>query len=173
MSYVQTGDQNVRLALLKYYSSECLAHSTYIISLTIAFAATCSFLFPLIGSLDFLQKWFVYFVIWAILEAFAFIMLYMVGRTFWWGYLVTGLLKVKPKAKKDIKLEEGTIITLLGQIHEACADYVKDTAKKRVGMKFAKHFSSFRIMKKLLILYVVTVGITFLVFFVTFALDCP
>ena len=164
-------EQDARLGLLRYYSFECVTRGTYILSLAVAFVAVGTFIFPYFSSLGLpssIQDW----LKWTILEGFLFAAIYFIGRTFWWGYLITGLLVVKPKTESEYgKLEEGTTLTLLRQIHDASAEYVSKS--KRVGMRLAKHFSSFSVLKIMLVFYVNIVTVTLLYFLIVFGLGCP
>lgn len=121
--------QDARIALLKSYSSQCTAHGVYIVAIAFGFfslveitrSIASSPLFSelsrdIISSLTF--------------SGFIVLAIYVLGRTFLWGYLRAAVINVKPKKEDEMKREsERTTVTFMQQLHVACSDYVKERHK--------------------------------------------
>ena len=123
--------QDARMALLSYYSSECIAHGAYLVALAVGFlglveatphilefaASVVSPTLPegLVRSvmLGLMASGFIVFVV------------YVLGRAVLWGYLRSAILNVKPKGGSRVEFEPGTTVTFMQQLHEACLDYVE------------------------------------------------
>lgn len=114
-------EQDARTALLRYYSSECVAHGAYILTIALGIYG----LFEVLPNLSTVQ---IKNVIMSLgLSAFFALGITIVGRLFFWGYLASAVLRVKPSQK--VILEEGTTVTLLDRLHKACSEYVKKKHK--------------------------------------------
>jgi len=112
---------NARAALLKYYSSECMAHGTYIITVAIGLFGFVQVL-PVIMPLEILQRVVLLGLISSILATLT---VHILGRALFWGYLASEILRVVPKKESEIKSEEGTTATSLQLLHQACAEHVR------------------------------------------------
>jgi len=143
MSSTQTYEQNARMALLKYYSSECTAHGTYILTAVIALFAFLHFL-PFAGHPN---KMVNASIVASILSCFSTALTHFIGRSLFWGYLASNILCVKPRSyektterlKQWIKRAGNTYLasnTYLARLHFACSDYV--TNKYRIVGKFSR-----------------------------------
>jgi len=136
--------QDARMALLRYYSSECVAHSIYLLALAITFLAFVE-LTPHV--LEFMTS-FVFStlpkesVIIAILSlvasSFIISFVYILGRTIVWSYMRSAILGVKPKESEVTYDPDKITLTFILQLHEGCLDYVK----KKHG--FWRHFYGLR-----------------------------
>jgi len=112
---------NARAALLKYYSSECMVHGTYIITIAIGLFGFVQVL-PFIMPLEILKRVVLLGLISSILATLT---IHILGRTFLWGYLASEILRVVPKKESEIKTAEGTTVTSLQLLHQACTEYVR------------------------------------------------
>jgi hypothetical protein len=123
--------QDARIALLRYYSSECVAHSAYLIALAITLLAfveltpyilefATNFVFPT------LPKESVTIIILSLVaSSFIISFVYVLGRTIVWSYMRSAILGVKPKETEVTYDPDRTTLTFLLQLHEGCLDYVK------------------------------------------------
>lgn len=128
--------QDARIALLRYYSFQCVAHGAYLVAIAVGlfslvqltpsileFAASVTLLpvpSEIVTSILFSL----------ILSGFVVAIAYVIGRTFFWGHLATSILHVKPKEESEVEREsDKTTITFLQQLHLACLDYVKEKHK--------------------------------------------
>jgi hypothetical protein len=124
--------QDARMALLRHYSSECIAHGTYLVALAVAFLGFVEFtpyILEFVTSVVFptLPERFVTVII-SSLVASVFIVLvaYTLGRTIVCGYMRSTIISVKPKKENEVTYDpETTTATFLLQLHEGCLDYVK------------------------------------------------
>lgn len=119
--------QDARMALLGYYSSECIAHGAYLLALAVGFLGLVEaaprilgFASPALSGglvrramLGLMASGFVVFVV------------YVLGRVVVWGYLRSAIVNVKPKEGSGVGFEPGTTVTFMQQLHEACLDYVE------------------------------------------------
>lgn len=123
--------QAARMALLSYYSSECIAHGAYIVALTIGFLGlveatphilefATSVVSPTLPE-ELVRR----IVLGLIASGFIVLVVYVLGKAVVWGYLRSAILNVKPKEGGEMKLEQGTTATFMQQLHESCLDYVK------------------------------------------------
>ncbi|MFB0501893.1 MAG: hypothetical protein ACETVP_05425 [Candidatus Bathyarchaeia archaeon] len=121
--------QDARIALLKYYSSECVAHGAYVVAIAVGFFGFVGFT-PIITSVNFLlftSELARGIVASLMLSVFIILFIYVVGRTFFWGYLTTAILSVKPKGESEVEFEaERTTVTLIQRLHLACVDCVRE-----------------------------------------------
>jgi len=123
--------QDARMALLSYYSSECIAHGAYLVALAIGFLglveATPHILeFATSVFSPTLPEEFVRRIILGLMASgFIVLVIYVLVRAVVWGYLRSAIVKVKPKGGNGVKFEPGTTVTFMQQLHEACLDYVK------------------------------------------------
>ncbi|MDH5437274.1 MAG: hypothetical protein OEX76_00045 [Candidatus Bathyarchaeota archaeon] len=123
--------QDARIALLKYYSSECVAHGAYLIALAVGFFGLVQ-VASLITSVDFLSFTELAGGIIAnlMLSIFIVLIIYILGRTFFWGYLRTVVLNVKPKEESEVEFEaKRTTVTFIQRLHVACFEYVREKHK--------------------------------------------
>lgn len=124
--------QDARIALLKYYSSECVAHGAYLVAIAVGFFALVE-VAPLMTGVDFLpftSELARGIVASLMLSVFIILFIYVLGRTFFWGYLTTVILSVKPKGKNEVEFEaERTTVTFIQRLHVACVDYVREKHK--------------------------------------------
>ena len=123
--------QDARMALLRRYSSECIAHGVYLVALAVGFfglvEATPHILkFATSVAFPTLSEELVSSTILSLMvSVFIVLVVYVLGRTIFWGYLTSAILDVKPKGGSGVKSEPGrTTVTFLRQLHEACLDYV-------------------------------------------------
>ena len=135
--------QDARMALLKYYSSKCIAHGAYLTAIAVAF-------YGFIKSIPFILDPTINIIILPLtteimksitisltLSGFIVLTVYILGRTFFWSHLTTAILNVKPKEKNEVKCEpEQTTVTFLQQLHIACFDYVEH--KHKISAKIYK-----------------------------------
>ena len=135
--------QDARMALLKYYSSKCIAHGAYLTAIAVAF-------YGFIKSIPFILDSTINIIILPLtteimksitisltLSGFIVLTVYILGRTFFWSHLTTAILNVKPKEKNEVKYEpEQTTVTFLQQLHIACFDYVEH--KHKISAKIYK-----------------------------------
>lgn len=123
--------QDARMALLSYYSSERIAHSVYLLALTIAFLSFVEFtphilkvtsiVFP-----TFSERLVTVVILSLMASVFIVLVVYILGRTIVWNYLRLAILGVKPKDGSGVAYDpERTTLTFLLQLHEGCLDYVK------------------------------------------------
>ncbi len=114
--------QDARIALLKYYSSECVAHGAYLIAISLGFLSLTE-----IDSIPFTSELARGIVASLILSVFIVLIIYILGRTFFWSYLRTTILNVKPKEESEVEYEsDRTTVTFVQRLHVACVDYVKE-----------------------------------------------
>jgi len=124
--------QDARMALLTYYSSECIAHGAYLLALAIALLGLVEFT-PII--LEFLTNTvFPTFsedlvtatTLSLIAGGFIVLFVYVLGRIIVWSYLRSTILSVKPNGGSGVTHDaETTTTTFLLQLHEGCVGYVK------------------------------------------------
>jgi len=133
--------QDARIALLKYYSSECVTHGAYVLALAVGFVGFVEAI-PLIlkfeTSIDFpfSPELVIGIVVSLLLSTFIVLMIYILGRTFFLGYLTTSILSVKPKEESEVECEaERTTVTFIQRLHLACVDYVRE--KHRLSATFS------------------------------------
>lgn len=117
--------QDARIGLLKYYSSQYLAHSVYIAAIAFGFFGLVEFArsiaFPLLSELS-KSIGFSF-----MLSGFVVLVIYVLGRALFWGYLRAAVINVKPKKENEVtRVSERTTVTFMQQLHVACVDYVKD-----------------------------------------------
>jgi hypothetical protein len=135
--------QDARTALLKYYSSKCLAHGTYLVAIAVAFYGFVKFVpFILdptlnITILPLTTELTKSIMVSLPLSGFIALTVYVLGRTFFWSHLTTAILNVKPKEKNEVEYEpEQTTVTFLQQLHIACFDYVEH--KHKISAKICR-----------------------------------
>ena len=124
--------QDARMALLRYYSSECVAYGAYLVALAVVFLGFVEFT-PRI--LEFAtgvifsalpEKSVTAAILGLMASVFTVLLAYVLGRTIVSSYLRSAILSVKPKEKSEVTYDsEGTTVTFLLQLHEGCVDYVK------------------------------------------------
>jgi hypothetical protein len=78
--------ENVRIALLDYYNSQCMTHGGYIISL-------------IVGGSVLISRWDIFSpnllpLLFIIIGGIAVLLIYAVGRTLYWGILATRVMTV-------------------------------------------------------------------------------
>ena len=125
--------QDARIALLKYYSSECVAHGAYLVALAVGFfglVEVTPLILRFVASVDFIPFTLELargIVASLILSVFIVLIIYILGRTFFWSYLTTAVLNVKPKEESEVEYEsERTTVTFVQRLHVACVDYVRE-----------------------------------------------
>jgi len=135
--------QDARTALLKYYSSKCVAHGAYLIAIAVAFYGFVKFIPFILDSttnitvLPSTPELMKSIMVSLTLSGFIVLIVYVLGRTFFWSYLTTAILNVKPKEKSEVEYEaEQTTVTFLQQLHIACFDYVG--SKHKISAKIYK-----------------------------------
>lgn len=128
--------QDARMALLKYYSSECVAHGAYLVAMAVGFfglVAVIPRILSFVASVDslpFTPELAGGIVASLILSIFIVLIIYVLGRTFFWCYLTTAILNVKPKEESEVEYEAGkTTVTFIQRLHVACVDYVGEKHK--------------------------------------------
>lgn len=124
--------QDARIALLKYYSSECVAHGAYLIALAVGFFGLVEVV-SLLTSVDFFSvtpELAGGIVASLMLSVFSVLIIHILGRTFYWGHLTTAVLNVKPKEESEVEFEaKRTTVTFIQRLHVACVDYVREKHK--------------------------------------------
>jgi len=131
--------QDARTALLKYYSSKCVAHGVYLVAIAVAFYGFVKFIPFILDStiLPLTPELMKSIIVSLTLSGFIVLIVYVLGRTFFWSYLTTAILNVKPKEKNEVEHEfERTTVTFLQQLHIACFDYVE--SKHKISAKIYK-----------------------------------
>jgi len=132
--------QDARMALLSYYSSECIAYGAYLLALAVGFLGLVEVTPPLLeiaASMvsPTLPEQLVRSIILGLMASgFIVFVFYVLGRAVVWGYLRLAIVNVKPKGGNELKFEPGTTVTFMQQLHEACLDYVK--RKHRLWTRF-------------------------------------
>ncbi len=131
--------QDARTALLKYYSSKCVAHGAYLVAIAVAFYGFVKFIPFILDStiLPLTSELMKSSIVSLTLSGFIVLIVYVLSRTFFWSYLTTAILNIKPKEKNEVEHEPGqTTVTFLQQLHIACFDYVE--SKHKVSAKIYK-----------------------------------
>lgn len=135
--------QDARTALLKYYSSKCIAHGAYLIAIAVAFYGFIKFISLILDPainitiLPLTTELMKSITISLTVSGFIVLTVYVLGRTFFWTHLTTAILNVKPKEKNEIEYEpERTTATFLQQLHIACVNYVEH--KHKISAKIYK-----------------------------------
>jgi len=129
-----------RIALLKYYNSQCMTHGGYVISIVVGLSI-------LISRFDvFFDRgiWYVFFAIIAILFL---LLIYLGCGTLYWGYLasaviylpVTELSEVKKELKKEPSEEEKIEPTDMLVLHIASCKRVEKYHRCIVKVKNIPH----------------------------------
>ncbi|KPV63586.1 MAG: hypothetical protein AOA66_0718 [Candidatus Bathyarchaeota archaeon BA2] len=131
--------QDARMALLSYYSSECIAHGAYLVALAVGFLGLVEAT-PHI--LEFATRVFSptlpeelarRIILGLMASGFIVLVIYVLGRAVFWGYLRSAILNVKPKEGSRVEFKPGTTVTFMQQLHEACFDHAKN--KHRIWTK--------------------------------------
>ena len=118
--------QDARIALLSHYSSECIAHSIYLLALTIALLSFVEFTPHILEPLTTSQKFVRSTLLSLMASVFTALFVYLLGQIILWSYLRSAILCVKPKGGNEVTYNpEETTATFLLQLHEGCLDYVK------------------------------------------------
>ena len=123
--------QDARMALLSYYSSECIAHGAYLVALAVAFLGlveatphilefAASVFSPTLPE-ELARR----IILGLMASVFIVSVVYVIGRAVVWSYLRSAIVNVKPKGESGVEFEPGTTVTFMQQLHEACFDYVK------------------------------------------------
>ena len=124
--------QDARMALLRYYSSECVAHGAYLVALAVTFLGFVEFtphilefltgvVFPTLSE-EFVTDG----ILSLVASGFIVLFVYVLGRIVVWGYLRAAILSVRPKGGNAVAYDpERTTVTFLLQLHEGCLGYVK------------------------------------------------
>ena len=135
--------QNARTALLKYYSSKCVAHGAYLVAIAVAFYGFVKFVPFILDSTTNITVIVLTpevtksIIVSLTLSGFVTLIIYVLGRTFFWSYLTAAILNVKPKEKNEVEHESPwTTVTFLQQLHIACYDYVE--SKHKISAKIYK-----------------------------------
>lgn len=131
--------QDARTALLKYYSSKCVAHGAYLVAIAVAFYGFVKFIPFILDStiLSLTSELMKSSIVSLTLSGFIVLIVYVLSRTFFWSYLTTAILNIRPKEKNEVEHEPGqTTVTFLQQLHIACFDYVE--SKHKVSAKIYK-----------------------------------
>lgn len=126
--------QDARIALLKSYTLQCVAHSAFMIAIALGFFSLVQFarsiVFPPLFSE--LSRGIIFSLTYS---GFIVLVFYVLGRTFFWWHLRAAVINVKPKKESEVEHEsERTTVTFLQQLHVACLDYVKE--KHKICAKF-------------------------------------
>jgi len=122
--------QDARMALLSHYSSECVAHSIYLLALTIALLSFVEFIPHILEHLTMSQKFVRGTLLSLMASIFTALYVYLLSRIIFWSYLRSAILGVKPKEGNGVTYDpERTTATFLLQLHEGCLDYVKKKHK--------------------------------------------
>jgi len=139
---LSAGDkQDARIALLRYYSSECVAHGIYLVALAVGFLGLVE-VTPILSEFTsgvvfstLSEKLVSRIVLNLMVNGFVVLGVPVLGRTIFWGYLRSAILNVRPKGESEIESDpRATTVTFLQQLHEGCLDYVKK--KHRIWAKF-------------------------------------
>ena len=132
-------DIAVRSALLRYYSSECSNHNTYILTLCLVFFGWLGLYF---GVLDSFFKTLIYeiFIRSLVLSltwvTFIVGLVYLFLRTMLWGYLASAIFRIPQEQWGGVDFES---------LHLKCYDYVRGKCmygrKQTFGQKMASKVS--------------------------------
>jgi len=123
--------QDARMALLRYYSSECMAHGAYLVALAVTFLGFVEFtphILEFVTGVVFptFSEEFVTDVILSLMASgFIVLFVYVLGRIVVWGYLRSAILGVRPKGGNAVAYDPERTMTFLLQLHEGCLGYVK------------------------------------------------
>ena len=123
--------QDARMALLSYYSSECIAHGAYLVALAIGFLGLVEAsphileFATRVVSPTLPEELARRTVLSLMASGFIVLVVYVLVRAVVWGYLRSAIVNVKPKEESEVKFEPETTVTFMQQLHEACFDYVK------------------------------------------------
>ncbi|NIR86746.1 hypothetical protein GWO13_03920 [Candidatus Bathyarchaeota archaeon] len=120
--------QDARIALLKYYSSECMTHGAYSIALAVGFFGLVEAT-SLVANVDFfsLSQELAVVLVALMWSFFIVFFIRILGRTIYWGHLTTAILNVKPKEESEVEFEaERTTVTFIQRLHMACFEYVRE-----------------------------------------------
>jgi len=127
--------QDARMALLSYYSVECVAHSAYLLALAVTFLAFVEFtpkILELVTGPVFptlIEEFVTAAILSLVASVFIVLVVYVLGLTIVWSYIKSAILSVKPKESAVTSDPEKTSVTFLLQLHEGCLDYVKKKHK--------------------------------------------
>lgn len=111
-------EQNARIALLRYYSSNCIYHGTYVLTVAIAIFASLE-VYPSITFLNETQKELAFsFILGSLLTLGSYLLL----RLLYWGRLATPVMWVKPlKYEDEAKNLSGVLdkakVTIMIRLH--------------------------------------------------------
>ncbi len=124
-----------RIALLRFYSSQCVACGLYLVALAFGFFNIVLFAEFIVLPLflpEFSQDILYSFV----LSGYTVVVIYVLGQTFFWWHLRGAVMEVKPKREDELEgRSEGTTVTFLQLLHMACFDCVKE--KHRISAKLS------------------------------------
>jgi len=112
---------SVRMALLKHYSLQCIAHGIYIFTVAIGLLGFVVAL-PIFWSIEIITRSILLGLISSILLALT---VHILGRTLFWSHLASAVLSVTPKREGEIKIENGTTVTSPLLLHQASVEYVR------------------------------------------------
>ena len=132
--------QDARMALLSYYSSECIAHGVYLVALAVGFLGFVEATPHILGfatrvfSSTLPEELAGRIMLGLMASGFIVLVVYVLGRAVVWGCLRSAILNGKRKVGSRMESESETTVTFMQQLHEACFDYVKK--KHRVWTKF-------------------------------------
>lgn len=128
---LSVGDkQDARVALLSYYSSECIAHGAYLVALAVGFLGLVEVAPYVLGFAagvfsPVLSEGFVgRVVLGLVVSGFVVLVVYVFCRVVVWGYLRLAVVNVRPKGGGEVEVEAGQTVTFMWQLHEGCLDYV-------------------------------------------------
>ena len=123
-------EQDARIALLRYYSSECVTHGTYILTIAVLIFTSLE-VYTRITLLNETATNLVFSFILSFLFTMGF---YLLMRLILWGYLITPLMWIKPltyeKAAEKLKcVQDKASVNLMIRLHLACGEFVKRAHK--------------------------------------------
>jgi hypothetical protein len=114
-----------RAVLIKYYSSQCTAHGTYLIAIAIGLLSFIGAL-PYFWPVAFFSRIVLLGLISSILLTST---IHILGRALFWSHVASAAIRVAPKKESEIRIEEGTSATSLWLLHQACTEYVRKKHK--------------------------------------------
>jgi len=110
-----TDEVKIRSILLKYYSSECLNHATYVLTLILILLGLVEVFLKVTNQL---VRTFVFSIGLTVLSIFV---PYVILRLMWWGYLASAVVSYVP----EDSLKNRNLKTL----HEECVDCIRGTGE--------------------------------------------
>lgn len=110
-----------RAVLIKYYSSQCMAHGVYLVAIAIGLLSFVGVL-PYFWSVAFLSR---VVILGLISSTLLTLTIHILGRALFWSHMASAIIRTAPKREGEVKTEEGATATSLFLLHHACNEYVR------------------------------------------------